>query len=220
MNRTKLHLDVVLDVVCPWCFLGKRRLDAAIAEVAGEIDVLVAYRPFQLDPAMPKGGMDRGEYLAAKFNDRAELDEVHARLVAMGSDVGIRYDFEAIERTPNTLDAHRLIRWAGRAGQGAAMVERLCSLYFEEGADLGSSEVLSAAAAAVGLDAAEIAEKLGTDLDVEAVEAEVAHASRIGITGVPCVIVDRRFAISGAQPAEVFADALRRMASEIGAVQH
>lgn len=215
MRRPQLHLDVVLDVVCPWCFLGKRRLDAVIEELAGEIDLLVAYRPFQLDPTVPKQGVDRDEYLVSRFGDRHSVEETHARLVEMGEDVGIRFAFETIERMPNTIDAHRLIRWASQSGVAAAMVERLFSLYFEEGADLSDAEVLVSAADDVGLDTDDISERLDSDVDFASVNAEIAHAGRIGITGVPCVIVERKFAISGAQPTDIMIDAFRKIASEL-----
>lgn len=211
-----LHLDVIVDVVCPWCFLGKRRLDAALAEL-DDIDVEIRYRPFQLDPETPKAGVDRGDYIVAKFGSLDALDEAHARLTALGADVGISYAFDLIERNPNTLDAHRLVRWAAAEGLGEQMLERLFSLYFEEGGDLSDQDTLVAAAEAVGLDEDEVTMKLEDGTDLEAVKADIAHAGRIGITGVPTVIVENRFAISGAQPAEVLVEAFRKIAAELDA---
>lgn len=205
-------LDVVVDVVCPWCFLGKRRLDAALAGLP-DVDATVRYRPFQLDPDLPPEGRERQAYMKAKFGDLARVDEIHRRLVDMGADVGIAFAFDRIERTPNTLDAHRLIRWAAAEGKGEEMVERLFSLYFEEGEDIGDTDVLAAAAEAVGLDGAEIRDRLDAGEDRDAVAAEVAEATRIGVTGVPFTILAGKYGLSGAQSTEVFADAIGRVAT-------
>lgn len=216
MQKPKLHLDVIVDVVCPWCFLGKRRLDAAIAEL-DDLDIEVRYRPFQLDPSIPAEGIEREEYVIGKFGSADALDEAHARLFALGADVGITYAFDLIEKTPNTLDAHRLVRWAAEEGLGDPMIERLFSLFFEEGADLTSTDTLVAAAEEIGLDGDEVTMKIEDGADLEAVKADIAHAGRMGITGVPTVIVENKFAISGAQTSEVLVDALRRIAAEIEA---
>lgn len=216
MQKPKLNLDVIVDVVCPWCFLGKRRLDAAIAEL-DDLDIEVRYRPFQLDPSIPAEGIEREEYVIGKFGSADALDEAHARLFALGADVGITYAFDLIEKTPNTLDAHRLVRWAAEEGLGDPMIERLFSLFFEEGADLTSTDTLVAAAEEIGLDGDEVTMKIEDGADLEAVKADIAHAGRMGITGVPTVIVENKFAISGAQTSEVLVDALRRIAAEIEA---
>lgn len=218
MQKTKLHLDVIADVVCPWCFLGKRRLDAAIADL-DDLDIEVRYRPFQLDPTIPPEGIEREEYIIGKFGSADALDEAHARLFSLGADVGITYAFDLIEKTPNTLDAHRLVRWAAAEGLADPMIERLFSLFFEEGADLTNAETLVAAAEEVGLDGDEVTMKLEDGADLDAVRADIAHAGRMGITGVPTVVVENKFAISGAQTSEVLVDALRRIAAELGATE-
>ncbi len=218
MQKPKLHLDVIVDVVCPWCFLGKRRLDAAIGEL-DDIDVEVRYRPFQLDPTTPQEGVDREEYVIGKFGSADALDEAHARLFDLGADIGITYAFDLIEKNPNTLDAHRLVRWAAAEGLSDPMLERLFSLFFEEGGDLTDAETLIAAAEEVGLDGDEVTMKLEDGVDLDAVKADIAHAGRMGITGVPTVIIENKFAISGAQTSEVLVDALRRISSEIEAAQ-
>lgn len=218
MQKTKLHLDVIVDVVCPWCFLGKRRLDAAIEDL-DDLEIEVRYRPFQLDPSIPAEGIDREEYIIGKFGSPDALDEAHARLFSLGADVGITYAFDLIEKSPNTLDAHRLIRWAAAEDLGEPMLERLFSLFFEEGADLTNPETLIAAAEEVGLDGDEVTMKLEDGVDLDAVKADIAHAGRMGITGVPTVIVENKFAISGAQTSEVLVDALRRIAAELDATQ-
>lgn len=212
-DRIPLALDVVIDVVCPWCFVGKRRLDAALKRMP-EIDAHVAYRPFQLDPTLPPEGMDRTAYMLGKFGDQARIDAAHASLTEMGRELGILFRFDEIRIAPNTLDAHRLLRWAGAVGKGDEAAEQLFSLYFEAGADLTKAETLIAAGAAIGLDPGDVAARLADGTDRDAVTAEIAFANRIGITGVPCTIVANRFAISGAQPPEVLVDAIRRVAAE------
>lgn len=211
-----LHLDVVIDVVCPWCYLGKRRIDAAMAAIP-EIEFSVRYRPFQLDPTLPPNGKDRHRYMLDKFGDLTRIDAAHQRLEAMGRDVGIDFRFDAIRVAPNTLDAHRVIHWAQSAGHGDAIVERFFMDYFERGADLTSEETLADAAASVGLDRASVIEDLATARDRATVEAEIACANQVGITGVPCTIVASKFAISGAQEIVTLVDAFRQIATEVDA---
>ena len=205
---SEMNIDVVSDVVCPWCFVGKRRLEAALAQTA-EPAVEVRWRPFQLDPTIPSQGLDRRAYMRAKFRDDARLAEVHARLRALGAEVGIAFDFEAISRSPNTLDAHRLIRWAAASGVQDEVVERLFSAYFEHGRDIGDRSVLAEIAGACGLDAEAVGRRFAEDDDVEAVQAEIAEAQSLGVTGVPFFIFASRFAVSGAQSAEVLARAMK-----------
>lgn len=214
MNR-RLAIDVVVDVVCPWCFLGKRRLDAARAEVP-EIDLAIRYRPFQLDASLPAQGVERDAYMLAKFGDRRRIDDAHRRLTDLGGDVGIAFAFDRITRAPNTLDAHRLIRWAGAAGHGEAAADRLFQLYFEEGEDIGDRAVLAAAAEEIGLDGAEIRDRLDAGTDADSVKAEIAEAARVGVTGVPFTILAGKYAVSGAQPVEGFVTVIRDVATREG----
>jgi predicted DsbA family dithiol-disulfide isomerase len=213
-----LIIDVVSDAVCPWCFVGKRRLEAALAQ-SDESRVAVRWRPFQLDPSIPPEGLDRRAYMRAKFNDDARLAEVHARLKALGAEVGIQFDFEAISRAPNTLDAHRLIRWAAEAGAQDAVVERLFSDYFERGRDIGDRDVLVEAAAACGMDADRVRALLAGDGDLAEVRAEIEHARNVGVSGVPFFIFASRLAVSGAQSADVLAQAMKEARSEGGKVE-
>lgn len=202
-----LAIDVVSDVVCPWCFLGKRRLEQALAQ--GEAGpIALRWRPYQLDPAIPTGGLGRRAYLANKFGGEGRLAAAHERLSALGAQAGIAYDFERIERAPNTLDAHRLIRWAGSAGVQDKVVERLFKLYFEQGRDIGDRAVLVGAARDCGMDGDAARELLATDADVEAVRAEIAEAQALGVSGVPFFIFASRFGVSGAQGADVLAKAI------------
>lgn len=212
-DSQSVTVDVVSDVVCPWCYLGQKRLDRAIAATP-EIDVAVNWRPYQLDPTIPHGGVDRQQYMLAKFGDPARIAQIHQRLVDLGAAEGIDFAFEAIRIAPNTLDAHRLIRWAGTAGDGVQdrLVRGLFRLNFEEGANIGDLAVLADAAAEAGMDDAVVRTLLPSGADVEAVKTEIATASRMGITGVPCFLLEGRYAVMGAQDAEVIADAIRRVA--------
>jgi predicted DsbA family dithiol-disulfide isomerase len=211
----KLDIDVVIDVVCPWCFVGKRRLDAARALVP-DIALPTRYRPFQLDPTLPPEGKERNAYMIAKFGDSGRLAAAQERLEAIGHEIGIPFAFDKIKVAPNTLDAHRLLRWATEAGKGEAAAERLFALYFVEGEDIGDAGTLIKAAADIGLDAEAVAAKLADGTDHEAIQAEIESASRAGVTGVPFFIVDNKYAISGAQEAETLAGAFRQIAADAG----
>lgn len=208
-----LTIDVVSDVVCPWCFLGRRRLEQAI-EMVPEVPVVVRWRPYLLDPNVPEEGMDRAAYMKAKFPDPAQIRAIHERLQELGRSVGIDYRFDAIEVAPNTLNAHRVIRWALVEGVQDAVVERLFKLYFEEGADLSRADTLVDAARDAGMNAEVVARLLEGDADLDAVREEIAVAQRLGVTGVPCFIFDNRYAVMGAQEAETLAAAIRRAADE------
>jgi predicted DsbA family dithiol-disulfide isomerase len=208
-----ITIDVVSDVICPWCFLGKRRLDAALAQLKG-ITVTVRWRPFLLDPTIPKEGMGRTAYLTRKFGAE-RLKTIHDPLIAAARDLGGPYNFDVITRTPNTRDAHRLIRWSHTAGLQHEMAERLFMAYWSEGKDVGDRGVLADAAAEVGLNRAQIAELLAGDTDVAEVEAEIARATEIGITGVPTFILAQRYAIVGAQSPALLAEAIGKVAEEI-----
>ena len=208
-----VHVDVVSDVMCPWCFIGKRRLEKAL-ETLGDVTVRVAWRPFQLDPTLPSDGKDRQQYLTEKFGGPERAAEIYKRVSAAGAEEDIPFAFDRITRSPNTLNAHRLIRWAGIEGHQDAVVERLFELYFLEGADLTDHRVLAGAAADAGMDAAMVERLLASDADLAETEAEIVHAQAIGVQGVPCFILDNKYAVSGAQPAEVLADAIRQVAAE------
>lgn len=209
-----LRIDVVSDVVCPWCFIGQKRLDRAVAAVP-EVDVEIRWRPFQLDPTIPPQGKDRKEYMLSKFGSAEKLHEIHSRIEALGVAEGIDFDFDAITVSPNTLDAHRVLRWAAANGpdvQGR-LARRLFQLYFEEGANVGDHSVLVEAAREAGMDAPVVAAMLATDSDRDAVLDEAATASRMGVTGVPCFLFEGKYAVMGAQDAGTLADAIRQIAA-------
>lgn len=213
-DRQSVSIDVVSDVVCPWCYLGQMRLDAAIAE-APDVDVSVNWRPFQLDPTIPAEGMDRKAYMRAKFGSEERLREAHNRLEELGKAVGIDYAFGAITVSPNTLDAHRVIRWAGIEGPDVQnrLVRDLFKAYFERGENVGDHQVLTAAARAAGLDGAVVESLLAGAADREAVMEEASTASRMGITGVPCFLFEGKYAVMGAQEVATLADAIRQIAA-------
>jgi predicted DsbA family dithiol-disulfide isomerase len=208
-----LTIDVISDVVCPWCFIGKRRLEKAIA-LKPDIPVKVRYRPYFLNPWVPRAGISREEYLTTKFGSVDRYRSNVQRIVMAAREEGLAYNMDAIARQPNTTDCHRLILWSGQTGDPARMKQRLMHLYFTEGADLSDPEVLVGAARDCGMDADEVRRWLASDKDVAEVEAEAEAAKNAGIDGVPCFILGGVFAVSGAQSPEYLADAIERAATE------
>jgi len=213
-NTAPLPIDLVSDVVCPWCYVGKRLLEKAIA-LKPEIPVDVRYRPYFLNPWVPRGGISREEYLITKFGSVERYNSGASRIAEAAASIGLPYNREKIKRQPNTLDCHRLILWAGRIGNAAQMKQRLMELYFSEGGDLSDHEVLVRAAAECGLNAADVRAQLASDADVETVEAEARRASEAGIDAVPCFIFGGLIAVSGAQSPEYLAQAIERAAAAI-----
>jgi predicted DsbA family dithiol-disulfide isomerase len=213
---TKIAIDIVSDVVCPWCYLGKMRVERAMSMVP-EIEFDIRWRPYQLDPSIPQGGVERKAYMEAKFGDLSRLEQASRHLQEAGAAEGISFNFDAIEKTPNTLDAHRLIRWAASApGKDTqnALAQRLFALYFEEAADIGDHAVLLSAAEDVGMDTAVVAGLLASPSDRTEVEEEIETSRRMGITGVPCFLIDGKYAVMGARDAEDMAQAFRQVAVE------
>ena len=206
-----VRIDVVSDVVCPWCFIGKRRLEKALA-LKPEIPVEVHWHPYFLNDWIPREGISRAEYLTTKFGSPERYAGIAQRVMAAAAAEGLAYAMDKISRQPNTLDAHRLIRWAGGIAKAAEMKQRLMELYFTEGADLTNRAVLLQAASDVGLDAEDVGEALASDQDVAEVEQEAQSAKEAGIEGVPMFIFGGRFAVSGAQEPEYLAEAIERLA--------
>jgi len=195
-------IDIVSDAICPWCYIGKRRLERALA-MAPQPDLQIGWRPFQLNPDMPAEGMARQDYLRAKFGDQAG-GKTYDHVIAAGREEGIPFRFDRIQRTPNTILAHRLIRYALRENRQDQVVEALFRAYFIDGRDIGVVENLVAVTEALGMDADRVRSYLESDQDLAEIRAEDAFARQIGIQGVPCFIIDRKFAVSGAQPPESF----------------
>jgi predicted DsbA family dithiol-disulfide isomerase len=212
-ERQSVMIDVVSDVVCPWCFIGQKRLDRAVDSLP-HVAVAIRWRPFQLDPTIPPEGKDRKSYMLDKFGSEERIRQIHATIEPLGAAEGIAFDFGAIKVAPNTLDAHRVIRWAGAAGEAVQnrLVRRLFQLNFEEGANLGDHAVLVDAAREHGVDASLVEALLATDADCENVADEVASAARMGIRGVPCFLLEGKYAVMGAQDTATLADAIRQVA--------
>jgi predicted DsbA family dithiol-disulfide isomerase len=208
-----LVVDVISDVVCPWCYIGKRLLEQAIA-LKPDIPVEVRFRPYFLNPWVPREGISRDEYLITKFGSVERYNANNNRVVEAAAAVGLSYNRDRIKRQPNTLDCHRLILWAGLAGQAAAMKQRLMEIYFSEGGDLTQAETLVKAAADSGLDGDQVSALLASDEDVERIEREAQSAKDAGIDGVPCFVIGGMIALSGAQPPDYLAAAIERAATE------
>ena len=216
MTSSTLTIDVVSDVMCPWCYIGKRRLEAALDEVGGEMDVEIRWRPYQLDSTLPKEGKDRQQYLEDKFGGAEGADKAYANVRAAGAEEDIPFAFDKIEVSANTLDAHRLIRWAGSLGLAAQnqMVDLLFKAYFEDGKNIGDDAVLIEAAEKVGLEKPVVERLLAGDADRDTVSSEIEQAQQMGVTGVPCFIIDMKYAVVGAQPAGALVEAMRKIAAE------
>jgi predicted DsbA family dithiol-disulfide isomerase len=208
-----LPIEMVSDVVCPWCFIGKRRLEKAIA-LKPDIPVEVRFHPFFLNPWVPREGISREEYLVTKFGSVERYNSNAQRVADAARGEGLVYSFDKIKRQPNTLDCHRLILWAGEIGNAARMKQRIMDLYFTEGGDLTDREVLVQAAADSGLDADLVRQRLASEDDVARVERAANSAKEAGIDGVPCFILGGLIAVSGAQAPEHIAQAIERAANE------
>jgi len=206
-----LTIDVVSDVVCPWCFIGKRRLEKALA-LKPNIPVEVRFHPYFLNPWLPREGMERDDYLTTKFGSPEKYSGIAGRVAAAAAAEGLTYAVGKMRRQPNTLDCHRLILWAHEIGKAAEMKQRLMDLYFTEGADLSDRETLVDAAASVGLDAAKTRAMLASDTDVDRVESAANAAKDAGIDGVPTYILGGVAAVTGAQSPEVLANAIEQIA--------
>jgi predicted DsbA family dithiol-disulfide isomerase len=207
-----VRIDVVSDVICPWCYIGKRHLEAAIGS-RPDVAVEVRWRPFQLNPDMPREGMSRADYLLAKFGDPSG-GGIYDRVIAAGHMAGIEFEFEKIGRTPNTVAAHRLIAFADEDGRQDAVVEALFQAYFLHGRDLSDPDELAAIGGEAGLSEHTLTRFRTTDACEAEVRAEDSIARQTGVNGVPCFIFDRAFAISGAHPPEVLASAIDEALSE------
>ncbi len=205
-----LPIDVISDVVCPWCYVGKRYLEKAIA-LKPEVPVAVRFRPYLLNPWVPREGMSREDYLVTKFGSVERYNANSQRIIDIAAAAGLDYARDKIKRQPNTIDCHRLIAWAGDPAQ---MKQRLMQLYFSEGGDLTDPAVLVKAAAECGMDAAEVTQRLATDEDVARIEAEANSAKEAGIQGVPFFIFGNLLAVSGANPPEHLAQAIEQASNE------
>jgi predicted DsbA family dithiol-disulfide isomerase len=213
-----LHIDVVSDVVCPWCFIGKRRLENAL-ELVPDIAVDINWRPYFLNPWIPRDGIDRQTYLETKFGSAERYAGIAERVVAAAALEGLLYASDAISRQPNTLDCHRLILWSRSATDPGNMKQRLMELYFSEGADLSDPNTLIQAAVDCGMDGDLVRRLLASDADVDRIENEANSAKEAGIDGVPCFIFGGSTIVTGAQSPEYLASAIERTAKQLTKLQ-
>jgi predicted DsbA family dithiol-disulfide isomerase len=211
-DNQPVRIDVISDVVCPWCFIGKHRLEKALA-LRPDIPVEVHYRPYFLNDWIPREGISREQYLTTKFGSPERYKGIAQRVGAAAAEEGLVYAADKMKRQPNTTDCHRLIRWAEAIGKAPEMKQKLMDLYFTQGADLTDRDTLVKAATDVGLDANQVSADLASDKDVAEIEQEATAAKEAGIEGVPCFIFGGKFAVSGAQSPEYLADAIDRMAA-------
>jgi predicted DsbA family dithiol-disulfide isomerase len=211
-------IDIVSDVVCPWCYLGKARLEQALAMTAGQADVAITWRPYRLNPDIPPEGVDHQAWLASKFGGKANVDRAHAQIAEYGKEAGITYNFDAIKIGPNTLDAHRLLLWALQYGSDVQnkVADLLFKANFAEGRNVGDHAVLVEIARAAGMDGDVVAKLLAGDADKDTVVNDIETAQRMGVSGVPFFILDGKYAVSGAQMPETLAGAILQLANDEG----
>ncbi len=200
--RARLSIEVVYDLVCPWCYLGLRRLMRTLRN-RPEIIFDLVWRPFLLNPDMPRAGMARADYVVRKFGGEERARRLYGSIAEIGRAEGVMFRFERIRRTPSSVDAHRLVRWASEAGCGTDLLEALFSAHFTDGRDIGDSQVLVAVAGSCGLDPMAAQAFLFSDEEADGVHSENLRAHRLGINGVPCFVVGGKHAIAGAQEPEV-----------------
>ena len=200
--KSRLKIEIVHDLVCPWCYLGVRRLLRTLRR-RPDITFDLMWRPFLLNPDMPRMGMSRPDYVVRKFGGEDRARRLYATISEVGRNEGLQFRFERIRRTPSSVDAHRLVRFAAGYTRADEVVEALFAAHFTDGHDIGDPSVLCAIAAACGLDATEVRRFLASDRETETVHAENLRAHRLGINGVPCFVVDGAHAIAGAQEPEV-----------------
>jgi predicted DsbA family dithiol-disulfide isomerase len=209
VNKVKIKVDVVSDVVCPWCYIGKRRLEQAILEVGHEIDFEVRHFPFELNANIPVTGLNQKEYLSSRFGSQERFQQLTSHVTSVAKGEGLRFDFERQEVMPNTLNAHRLIQLAAGKGVQDAVVEALMKAYFEDGVDLSRNENLVDITSRAGLDPQEAAALLKSDADISMIREMETLSQRRGVSGVPFFIINDQYGVSGAQPAETLARIFR-----------
>jgi predicted DsbA family dithiol-disulfide isomerase len=204
MTATPVKLDIMSDPICPWCYIGKTHLDKALADHPDH-PFLIEWHPFQLNPEMPEGGMDRRAYLEAKFGGKEGAIKAYAPVVEHAQSAGLDINFEGMQRTPNTLDAHRVIHWAGIEQKQNAALDALFAAYFVEARDIGDIDTLADIADGIGMDAAVVRKLLQSEADKDQIRERDAHARKMGVQSVPTFIVGQRHAVPGAQTPDLWA---------------
>ncbi|MBU2993253.1 DsbA family oxidoreductase [Octadecabacter sp. 1_MG-2023] len=213
-----VKLDIISDPICPWCYIGKTNLDRALEQIPDH-PFQIEWHPFQLNPEMPAEGMDRREYLERKFGGKDGAVRAYAPIVEMAEKVGLKIDFEGMKRTPNTINAHRLIHWAGIEGRQTFVVHRLFEAYFRDARDIGDIEVLADIADSCEMDAGVIAKLLASDADIDGIRNRDTHSREMGVNSVPTFIIDNKHAVPGAQPAELWVKVIGEIMEQIEAAE-
>lgn len=215
MSQATVKIDIISDVVCPWCYLGQARLALALDRVKDVLTASIAWKPYQLEPNAPAEGLDTFDYLAAKIGGVDAVKRSHQMLTQLGDEIGLPFALDKAKVFPNTLDAHRLIHWAAASGAETQNIvsKALFTANFAEGRNVGDHAVLLDIAEAAVMDRGATAEKLASDIDVDTVKNEIAAAQRMGVSGVPCFVIDDQYVVTGAQSVEVFENAFRQLAS-------
>ncbi len=208
-----IKLDIMSDPICPWCYIGKAHLDRALQDHPDH-PFAIEWHPFQLNPDMPREGMDRRSYLERKFGGKEGAVRAYAPVVEHAEKAGLKINFEAMQRTPNTLDAHRLIHWAGIEGRQTAAVSALFKAYFVDARDIGDAEVLADIADSIEMDAAVVTRLLKSDVDAQDIRDRDAHSRKMGVNSVPTFIVANTHAVPGAQPPELWAQVIADLTNQ------
>lgn len=211
-----IRLDIFSDPVCPWCYIGKAQLDRAL-EAHPEHPFVIEWHPFQLNPDMPRDGMDRADYLEAKFGGKAKAAAIYARIEQAALDAGLEIDFAAMKRMPNTLDAHRLIHWAGLEGRQSVVKAALMRGFFREGLDIGDAVTLVAIAESAGMDGALTARLLATDADRDDIAARDQDARQKGVNAVPTFLIAQQYVLQGAQPTKLWGQVIEELLEQVRA---
>jgi len=209
-----VKLDIISDPICPWCYIGKTHLDKALAEIPDH-PFVIEWHPFQLNPDMPGEGMDRRAYLEAKFGGKEGAVRAYAPVVEHAEKAGLSIDFEGMQRTPNTIDAHRLIHWAGIEGKQGAMVDALFDAYFTQALDIGDPEVLVEIAAKIGMEADVVRQLLSGMNDVEDIRNRDAHSRKMGVSSVPTFIIANQHAVPGAQQPDMWKQVIEDIMTQL-----
>lgn len=199
-----MRIDVIFDTVCPWCYIGKHRFERAL-RLRPDVRAEVRWRPFLLNPEMPPAGLDRQVYLERKFGSTYRIQRIHGAAQQAGEADGIHFDFDAIKRTPSSINSHRLIHYAADSTRQASLVESIFRAYFVHGEDIGDVRILRKLAEFSGLSGQEVEDYLRSDAGISAIEMENARFHRLGVSGVPCYILDDRYAVAGAQEPDMLA---------------
>ncbi|SLN38322.1 DSBA-like thioredoxin domain protein [Falsiruegeria litorea R37] len=214
MTDKTVKLDILSDPICPWCYIGKTHLDKALASVPNH-PFVIEWHPFQLNPDMPEGGMDRRAYLEGKFGGKEGAVRAYAPVVEHAEKAGLTINFEGMQRTPNTLDAHRLIHWAGIEGKQTEVVDALFQAYFVDTRDIGDHDVLADIADGIGMDAAVLRKLLKSDADRDLIKDRDSHSRQMGVNSVPTYIVANQHAVPGAHPPELWQKVIADILSQI-----